>query len=130
MRNIAMFILLFFASVCAHAQTEGDCRGNMIQINDCMLDRLEKVEADLNRVYALVMKEFSKPDESNIQYSLARKELLSAQRAWVAFRKSDCDAVYTIAGGSVANMRLLACMEGHAVARTKELKEQFLVEER
>jgi uncharacterized protein YecT (DUF1311 family) len=127
MRNVFLGLLLIASP--AFGQTEGRCQGNTLQINDCMAADLQVEETELKLAYGRVMKELSKPDDAFTSYSKTKKKLLEAQRAWIRFRKTSCDAVYEFsAGGSSQNMRYLACMRDHANLRTKELKAQYLNE--
>jgi uncharacterized protein YecT (DUF1311 family) len=124
----AIFILLLL-SLSAHGQTEGDCSGNTIEIEQCMQTNMQKVESELNAVYIRAIRDLSAPDEPFLPRSRAQKALREAQRAWVTFRKKNCDAVYTLnSGGTIRGMRYVACMKRHAEARIKEIKMEYLNE--
>lgn len=103
-----------------------DCKNamNTMDMNDCAAIEQKAVEVRLNEVYQRVMKELDKPDEELEKYAEVKKKLLEAQRAWVRFRQSDCDAQYAYyMGGSMRNLVYLGCMQSRAETRIKELEE-------
>lgn len=124
-----LVLMLTLLSLPAVAQVGPNCDGNTLEINACMAAELQKVEADLNATYARVVKSLSLPDRPDLPRSAWLVKLRNAQRAWVAFREKNCDAVYELnAGGSIRNMRYLACMRRHADARARELESEYLNE--
>ncbi|WP_169805835.1 lysozyme inhibitor LprI family protein [Azohydromonas lata] len=124
MKN-CLFVLCaaFLAALPAHAL---DCKNamNTMDMNDCAAIEQKAVEVRLNEVYQRVMKELDKPDEELEKYSEVRKKLLEAQRAWIRFRQSDCDAQYAYhMDGSMRNLVYLGCMRSRAERRIKDLEE-------
>jgi uncharacterized protein YecT (DUF1311 family) len=65
-------------------------------INECMKRELLKVERKLNAKYKHVLKVLSEPDNDIQEYSASKKAVIESQKAWVKFRKNDCDAVGTM----------------------------------
>jgi uncharacterized protein YecT (DUF1311 family) len=107
-----------------YAQVTANCKGNTVEISNCLDDELAKTEVVLNGLYGRVMRELSKPDQSLMTYSNIKKKVIDAQRAWVSFREKDCEAVYELnSSGSIRNIRYISCMRKHAEDRIRELKE-------
>jgi uncharacterized protein YecT (DUF1311 family) len=69
-----------------YAQVTANCKGNTVEISNCLDDELAKTEVVLNGLYGRVMRELSKPDQSLMTYSNIKKKVIDAQRAWVLER--------------------------------------------
>lgn len=130
-RNILAGLILGVISIAgyaesAHADDKIDCEkpsGNTIEMNICAEKILDESEKLLNQTYKKVMALLTHPDEESIPYSKVKQNLLESQRAWVTFRKKDCDALYyAYSGGTVKDVVYLSCMSQHADKRTEELK--------
>jgi uncharacterized protein YecT (DUF1311 family) len=101
----------------AHA---ADCKSqdlNMMEMTQCADQRLKSTDAELNTVYAALMKKIEAPDQ---------KRLRDAERAWIAFRDSEC--LFRIGGedqgGTLWPMLELQCKADMTEARVKDLREQ------
>jgi uncharacterized protein YecT (DUF1311 family) len=103
-------------------------QSSTVDMNSCAKTAFDKDEKTLNDTYQQLVKQITKPDQDGVRYGEVKKKLIDAQRAWVSFRKKDCDAVYTYnESGTIRDLEFLGCMRAHTVQRTKELK-NFIVE--
>jgi uncharacterized protein YecT (DUF1311 family) len=115
---IRMAILQFIAAVplsIAHAE---DCRNAMTQseLNDCAYEAYRKSDAELNALYKQITSRL-KDDPKQAQL------LVTAQRAWIAFRDAECAFVTSPStGGSVYPMVLSNCRERLTRARLNDLR--------
>jgi uncharacterized protein YecT (DUF1311 family) len=102
-----------------------NCDGaTTLEIGSCMKDQQAKNERELNVVYSRVMKLLSQPDTNEIQNAETKRALVAAQRAWVTFRKQDCDALYSYySDGTIRSLKFQGCMISRTESRIKELKE-------
>jgi uncharacterized protein YecT (DUF1311 family) len=113
-----MAILQFIAAVplsIAHAE---DCRNAMTQseLNDCAYEAYRKSDAELNALYKQITSRL-KDDPKQAQL------LVTAQRAWIAFRDAECAFVTSPStGGSVYPMVLSNCRERLTRARLNDLR--------
>src|SRR5262245_30029691 len=88
----------------AHAE---DCSNAMTQseMNACAYEAFKKSDAELNELYKQILKRL----KDDIP---ATKRLVTAQRAWIAFRDAECIFVASpTKGGSVHPMVLSLCRE-------------------
>jgi uncharacterized protein YecT (DUF1311 family) len=95
-------------------------------VNECMKRELLKVERKLNVKYKHVLTMLSAPDDDIQKYSVSKKAVIASQKAWVKFRKSDCDAVGTMLlppTGFGAYSLHTQCMIDYANIRIKRLDE-------
>jgi uncharacterized protein YecT (DUF1311 family) len=97
------------AADCSAAETQAD-------MTSCAAEDYKDADAELNTVYKQVADRLKAvPDSSKL--------LVAAQRAWIAFRDSECSfASSAVAGGSLQPMINATCMAGLTRARTEELK--------
>lgn len=123
MRKLLMAVCLALPAV-AFAQVDPCLSQNSTaEMNACAKIEFDKDEKALNDTYQQLLKQITKPDQDGVRYSEVKKKLIEAQRAWVSFRKKDCDAVYTYnESGTIRTLEFLGCMRAHTVQRTKELK--------
>ncbi|SFC35492.1 Uncharacterized protein conserved in bacteria [Pragia fontium] len=126
MKRLTLLSTAFLLALSLNVSAEElDCN-NVIttpDINACAQMELDKVEKQLNQTYQKVMALINKPDEESIPYAEVKRNLLESQRAWVTFRKKDCDALYALySGGTIRGVVYLGCMREHAVKRTEDLK--------
>ena len=125
---MALGLVLLVLPAAAFAQVD-PCLSpsTTVEMNACAKTGFDKDEKTLNDTYQQLLKQITKPDQDGVRYGEVKKKLIEAQRAWVTFRKKDCDAVYTYnESGTIRNLEFLGCMRGHTVQRTKELK-NFIV---
>lgn len=128
MRKMLMALSLVLPAA-AFAQVD-PClsQGNTLEMNACAKTEFDKDEKTLNDTYQQLVQQITKPDQDGVRYGEVKKKLIEAQRAWITFRKKDCDAVYTYnESGTIRNLEFLGCMRAHTVQRTKELT-NFIVQ--
>ena len=93
--------------------TAPDCfdkSGTTGELTQCAASAVQVADQRLNRSYEAVMCHLE-PDD--------REKLKSAERAWIAFRDSDC--AFFAGDGSIASMNFLLCKASLSEARAKEL---------
>ncbi len=108
------------------AQLDDPCvtQRNTVEMEQCGKTQFAQAEKELNQAYQVLLKKLSLPDEADLKYSLVKKQLVTAQRAWLTFRENDCKALETYnAGGSIRSIAYLNCMVNHTEERTKDLQE-------
>jgi len=111
--------LLFAGTPCfaQHMNAKGgpcEVTSSDAEKTDCFAAALKKSDLGLNQIYRRVQRTVEGDD-------LAR--LRAAQRLWIQFRDSNCEAEYELyLGGSAAPMVKLACMEAMTRHRTEELE--------
>lgn len=102
-----------------------DCRNSTgsRELLHCAADELQKVDSELNRIYQRVLKKFEKPNDEYSDYKNAQKALLEGQRAWVAFKKSDCSVPgYLNLKGSIQSNEIVSCEIKHTKSRIADLQ--------
>ncbi len=87
------------------------CPGdNTIEINDCMSATLTKAQGDLDRYLAAARKRLKSEAADDAGSAAALADLDKVQAAWVAYSKSDCDAVYDAwSAGTIRTAMALTC---------------------
>nr|WP_227739159.1 lysozyme inhibitor LprI family protein [Vibrio azureus] len=80
----------------------------------CTLQRsFEVADKELNEVYKNIMNRINSGDLSDsslVDSAELKQSLLSSQRSWLQFKKSNCDAFYVLqSGGSQRNEARLEC---------------------
>jgi len=127
-------ILLLILPTAARAQEQEDpCpeAETTVEINQCLKQRYEQADAELNRVYRAVTAHIdeadSMPAETRQQW---KNQLREAQRHWIAFKETDCLEVvaYEWWQGSGATAATLGCMIEKTESRTNALKERYGIE--
>ena len=116
---------LLLAATAAHGQVYRPCESqrNTLELNDCAKIEFDSAEQLLNQAYRQVLDAMPKQAEDGVDYPAARRLLVQGQRAWVAFRKNDCEAIYKVnENGSIRNVRYHGCMTERTLQRIKELK--------
>jgi uncharacterized protein YecT (DUF1311 family) len=89
-------------------------QGVTVSMLHCAGDELDRQDARLNNNYEKLMSKLSRN---------RKKVLLAAQRAWIKFRKTNCDFYYDPKGGSAARLEGSGCFLTMTAARAKELKD-------
>lgn len=91
-------------------------RGARAEMFECNGEELDRQETRLNDNYKMLMSKLSRNQ---------KKVLLDAQRAWVKFRKTNCESFYQHAGGDDggwgARFEFSGCFLTMTAARAKEL---------
>lgn len=84
----------------------------------------EAADSDLNKVYQQVLKRLSQPRTEEIDYPTLKTKFTQAQRQWVRFRDSECDAWYGVnQAGTGRNADQMACLLKRTQQRTGQLQE-------
>ena len=109
---VGLFIVTI--SLHAHAQQPNPCASanNTIEINECAQNVLKIKDAELNKAYQALLKSLnSSMSGDTTDYAAVKRELSEAQRAWIKFRDSDCNAKYKFwEQGSIRGTVFLACL--------------------
>lgn len=96
---------------------EGPCPDAMTQpdMNRCAAQEFQKADAELNRVYRLLVKDAGTAE---------RAKLRAAQLAWLKFRDAHCDyEAFGNKGGSIYPMVYSFCLAGVTRERAKQFEE-------
>ncbi|NJM34145.1 MAG: DUF1311 domain-containing protein [Rhodomicrobium sp.] len=106
---------------CANASTT-------VEMNYCVDLEYQKADAALNEVYQQVLNGI-RDGGGEAPYDPAswEKELVKAQRAWIAFRDADCKGLVPMewSGGSGTTVAVLGCMIELTKERTRILGERY-----
>jgi len=126
MRILVLTALLAGFSGFAHAE-EMDCSDPQTQtdMNICAHQDYEAADAELNAVWKDAMK-MAKDLDADQDDALkgAHKDLLDAQRGWIAYRDGNCAlAGWDARGGSMEPMLVSGCLAEMTRQRTKELRD-------
>ena len=85
-----MMPLFLVLAIAAPMPTASSCPGTTtLAINACLKARFEKSDATLNRYYRAALARLGGEGESK-----ASDELVQAERSWIAYRDSECGAVF------------------------------------
>jgi uncharacterized protein YecT (DUF1311 family) len=121
-----LFVGLLSASVAHGEEPKPDpcaTQTNTVEINYCAKLMLDEKDKELNAAYQkllTILVPYSKDDP--VDYTGVRRQLVEAQRNWVAFRDNDCKAKYTLnEQGTIRNVVYLGCLIEHTEQRTKQL---------
>ena len=95
-------------SVCM--DKSGGVTSNMI---DCIVDETNRQDVRLNKVYKAFMAELS---------AERRKQLQTAQRAWITYRDANCNFYFDPDGGTIARVNSNSCFMSETATRAKELE--------
>jgi uncharacterized protein YecT (DUF1311 family) len=100
---LAIFALALGAAAVPGA---GHCPGSSTQeVDACLASRFDEADAELNRYYQAAIKRLREERETASEQMLVR-----AERSWVAYRTSECGAVYeNWIGGSIRGSMALNC---------------------
>lgn len=121
--NLFIYFLFLYSGVATSANCESP--ENTIEINECAAIQQDRVEKELNIVYSRVFNSITKESEEGVDgKSDLKKRFIEAQRNWIKFRETDCDAIYLHwYPGSIRGIRSINCMRSRAEQRIKELME-------
>jgi uncharacterized protein YecT (DUF1311 family) len=122
---MAAGVVVMLAADAARAQ-EPDCKEPTTQSDMTLCEKVRQDEADkaLNVQYkktraAMVAADSDLDDDMKG----AEKVLVTAQRAWIAYRDAECEAEgFQARGGTMEPMLVAGCIANVTDARTKELK--------
>lgn len=103
-----------------------DCTSPTTQTDMTLCERARQDEADkaLNVQYKKTRAAMIAIDgDQDDDMKGAEKALLTAQRAWIAYRDAQCEAAgFQARGGTMEPMLVAGCIAGVTDARTRELK--------
>jgi uncharacterized protein YecT (DUF1311 family) len=88
-------------------------RGATAEMFECNGEELDRQDARLNDAYKKLMSKLSRD---------RKKALVEAQRAWIKFRKANCDYWFDPHGGTAARMNASGCLLTMTATRAKELE--------
>jgi uncharacterized protein YecT (DUF1311 family) len=109
-------VLPLQVAVSQERQTKGPCAGakTTIEMLDCLRQRYQKVDAELNRVYKQLMSRLTEKRQAKLK---------EAQRAWIVFRDKSAEFEASAEeGGSMALLINLLVMTEKTESRVDELK--------
>ena len=110
-------VVALAAALCPAAAHAGDCMdkaSTQTDMNACAAAALTAADSKLNSLYGEIEGRLAGD-------SGAKKELVAAQRAWLAFRDAECAfASSGVAGGSVAPMIYSLCLEDQTQRRARD----------
>jgi uncharacterized protein YecT (DUF1311 family) len=90
--------MLSLLALAAAVSDVPSCPGiSTLEVNACLGRRFRDSDAVLNRYYLSALKRIGRDDHGN-----TRKEFIRAERAWVAYRDSECGSVFNYwKGGTI-----------------------------
>jgi uncharacterized protein YecT (DUF1311 family) len=106
-----------------------DCRSstNPREQLYCAAGELRKADNELNSLYQRTLKKLEKPIDEYADYQNARKAFIEGQRAWVRFKKSDCEVTgYLNLKGSIQSNEVIDCELKHTKNRIADLNAYFI----
>lgn len=114
---------IFLAATSAFAEQSCGDLTNQTDMNICAGKAYEKADTELNSLYKQI--EGRLKDDAD-----TTKLLVSAQRAWVAFRDAECGfSSSMVAEGTVYSFVHSSCLEGLTQTRIEDLKGYLSCEE-
>ncbi|HEV7308803.1 lysozyme inhibitor LprI family protein [Ensifer sp.] len=122
---VFMFAALAGATGLLRPALAADCAAALDQatMNECADKALKASDAELNSLYKQIVSRL-KDDQD------AAKLLVSAQKAWIAFRDAECNfSASGVDGGSAYPMVLLQCRDGLTRKRVEDFKTYLGCEE-
>lgn len=97
-----------------YARCMDDPNSTTYSLRECIGAEFKRQDARLNRAYAEALQTLD---------PAAKLKLRTAQRAWIAFRDADCDAVLAAYGGTMAPMMEETCYLDRTSQRADELED-------
>ncbi|UXS40098.1 lysozyme inhibitor LprI family protein [Agrobacterium tumefaciens] len=130
-KNVLLAAVLLCAtaglSMPASAQGEPDCKAPQTQadMTICAGKDYEKADKQLNAEYQKLRKLLTERDKAaDADGKGATDALVTAQRAWVAFRDANCAlSGFQARGGSMESMLISSCLAEMSGKRAEELRQ-------
>ncbi len=126
MRMILFLLTLSAASLGLASGARADCdsANTQMEINTCLDRERERADNRLNETYANAIAAMRGLDAAlPVGDRGAEDALRAAQRAWIAFRDSACEAEsFLMRGGSGESMVILSCLGRLTEARIADLE--------
>lgn len=92
------------------------------EVERCLAADLDRADGELNRYYAAATKRLTAQQDT-----AALAKLRTAERAWIAYRDAECDAVYESWGqGTIRGAMYLGCRITLTEARTATIWRNWL----
>jgi uncharacterized protein YecT (DUF1311 family) len=92
------------------------------EVEQCLAADLARADGELNRYFAAATKRLTKQQDT-----AALAKLRTAERAWIAYRDAECDAVYQSWGqGTIRGTLALGCRIALTKARTATVWHNWL----
>ncbi|MFE0017748.1 lysozyme inhibitor LprI family protein [Mesorhizobium sp. NPDC059054] len=105
----------------ASAEDCGSVSGGQAGMNECYGNVFKKADAELNKLYKEIEARLKDDPDTT-------KLLVTAQKAWVAYRDGECD-FQTAGGGSIAGMAYPMCQTAITQSRIDDFKGYLKCEE-
>lgn len=122
-RMILLAALALLAAETARASDDCANASDQATMNACAGDALKKSDKQLNELYKQVGTRLKDDADTT-------KLLVSAQKAWIAFRDAECTfSSSAVAQGSTYSMIYAMCLDGLTQLRVKDLQTYLACEE-
>lgn len=116
MPHLFLVALLFMLPLSVANADECARAGDQGSMTACARKDYEKSDEALNVLYRQITQRLNDDDQT-------KKQLVSAQRAWIQFRDTECEfASSGVSGGSIETLIFLGCAERLTRARIADLK--------
>jgi uncharacterized protein YecT (DUF1311 family) len=123
MRRTFLIAAFTLASLSAGHATDCDNAADQATLNACADKALKASDAELNTVYKQITHRLADDPDTT-------KQLVAAQRAWIAFRDAQCTfASSGTSGGSAYPMVHAMCLDDLTRGRVDQLKTLLTCEE-
>ena len=119
-----VFILSFSMLLCTAAiGDESECAGSVSSILQCLDQKHDELDSQLNTLYKEVIRRFPFADLAGADKVRSKAEFTSAQREWIRFRDADCATTAMVnGGGDASKYESLDCLNRHTQQRIADLK--------
>lgn len=123
MRHLILIASMTIAGVSAATAMDCDNAPDQATMNVCADKALKATDARLNSVYRAITRRLADDPDT-------LKQLVTAQRAWIAFRDAECTFRSSgTSGGSAYPMVYATCLDGLTRSRLDALKELISCQE-
>lgn len=122
---IAFSLLLFPNQRPASVDCNFSTQNNAV-FETCLAKEVKKAEIDMAYVYQRALEAIeASHGRSDAERSFLRAELVSAQKAWIAYKQAQCNGVVSgqWSGGSGLPQAVFSCELEHLQVRIKELQD-------
>lgn len=92
-RILIVPLLMVALSHASYAKEPCEREDSTVALNECSKFGFDEADRELNLEYQQVLKDLRTLAKASDDVSKMKAALVKAQRAWVAFRDADCDAV-------------------------------------
>lgn len=107
----------------AHADDCSDAQGGQAGLDECADNSFKKADAELNKLYKEIEARLKDDPDTT-------KLLVTAQRAWIAYRDAECTFQSSGAvGGSIYPMTYSMCLDGQTQSRIQDFQNYLKCEE-